>query len=164
VLFVNLNAIESAVPFAEDVYNCVAVAINPVHLQVQKAVSILIDCLSHKGDLDKAELYAQMTLDSLKDPANKVPQMSELVACGYHNLGRVINHQNGDLVKAEMLIRESLRIRGHICGQYHPHIASGVTILGNIFCVYIYMYCKYTRSSKVSMLHIENDYVYYDFM
>jgi hypothetical protein len=33
------------------------------------------------------------------------------VALGYHNLATIIHQQGGDFVKAEMLIRESLRIR-----------------------------------------------------
>jgi tetratricopeptide (TPR) repeat protein len=40
-----------AVIFAEEAYNCFAVAYNPVHPSVQKAASTLIECLIHKGDL-----------------------------------------------------------------------------------------------------------------
>jgi hypothetical protein len=45
-------------------------AYNPVHPAVQTAAGALIDCLVNKGDLKNAETFAQMTLDSLKDPAN----------------------------------------------------------------------------------------------
>jgi hypothetical protein len=56
-----------ALSFAEDAYNCVAIAFNPVHPEVQKAASLLIECLSCKGDFDHAETFAQMSLDNLKD-------------------------------------------------------------------------------------------------
>jgi tetratricopeptide (TPR) repeat protein len=100
-----------ALTFAEEAYNCAAVAYNPVHPKVQNAASALIDCLTDKGDLCKAELYAQMTLDSLRDPQNRLDQQSEAVAKGYHGLANVIFEQRGDMEKAEMLARESLRIR-----------------------------------------------------
>jgi hypothetical protein len=76
-----------ALPFAEEAYNYVAVAYNPVHPHVQKAAGTLIDCLIHKGDLYDAKRFSQVTLDSLKDPANKVDQECEAVAEGYYNLG-----------------------------------------------------------------------------
>jgi hypothetical protein len=40
-----------ALPFAEEAYNCAAVAYNPVHPKVQNAASMLIECLSCKGDV-----------------------------------------------------------------------------------------------------------------
>jgi hypothetical protein len=49
--------------FAGEAYNCVAEAFNPVHHEVQTCAGDLIEILIHKGDLEKAELYAQMTLD-----------------------------------------------------------------------------------------------------
>jgi tetratricopeptide (TPR) repeat protein len=107
---VQLNYTE-AVTFAEESYNCVAVAYNPVHPQVQVAAGNLIECLIHKGDLYDGERYAQFTLDSLKDSANGVDQDSEAVAIGHYNLSSVILKQNGDLVKAERLAREAYRIR-----------------------------------------------------
>jgi tetratricopeptide (TPR) repeat protein len=100
-----------ALILAEEAYNCVAVAYNPVHPQVQKAAGNLIECLTLKGDFNKAELFAQMTLDSLKDPGNGFDQQSEAVAFGYLDLAKAISAQKGDYVKAEKLARESLRIR-----------------------------------------------------
>jgi hypothetical protein len=100
-----------ALTFAEEAYNCYAVAYNPVHPKVQNAASTLIECLTRKGDLCKAELFAQMTLDSLKDPQNGLDQQSEAVAKGYYDLANVITEQRGDLMKAEKLVRESIRIR-----------------------------------------------------
>jgi tetratricopeptide (TPR) repeat protein len=96
---------DEALTFAEEAYNCVAIAYNPVHPKVQKAASTLIECLIFKRDLDHAETFAQMTLDSLKDPGNRLDQQSEAVAIGYYDLGLVISQQKGDLVKAEKLVR-----------------------------------------------------------
>eukprot|EP00596_Hydrurales_sp_CCMP1899_P010432 CAMPEP_0119038508 /NCGR_PEP_ID=MMETSP1177-20130426/7476_1 /TAXON_ID=2985 /ORGANISM="Ochromonas sp, Strain CCMP1899" /LENGTH=322 /DNA_ID=CAMNT_0007001193 /DNA_START=614 /DNA_END=1582 /DNA_ORIENTATION=+ len=109
----------NALIFAEEAYNCYAVAYNPVHPKVQDAASTLIECLTCKGDLCKAELFAQMTLDSLKDPKNGLDQQSEAVAKGYYDLANVITEQREDLVKAEKLARESLRIRVLIESNSH---------------------------------------------
>jgi len=121
-----------ALPFAEEAYNCVAIAYNPVHPQVQKAAGTLIDCLIHKGELYDAERFSQVTLDSLKDPANEVDQESEAVAKGYYNLGDVINRQNEDLLRAEMLARESLRIRTQLYGNDHPRVGDSIGLLATI--------------------------------
>jgi ATP/maltotriose-dependent transcriptional regulator MalT len=88
------------------VFDYAAIAYNPV---VQKVAGTLIDCLNRKGDLYNAERFAQATLDSLKDLANKVDHHSDEVARGYSNLANVIHdEEQGDRVKAEMLARESL--------------------------------------------------------
>jgi hypothetical protein len=102
--------------FVEEAYNCVAIAYSPVHLDVLKAASMLIECLSHEGDLYDAVRFAYFTLDSLKDPANGLNQESLDVARGYYNLGNAINKQWNmpgevvDIAEAEVLARESLRI------------------------------------------------------
>jgi tetratricopeptide (TPR) repeat protein len=115
ITFYNLRMSEGnyvdALTFAEESYNCAAVAYNPVHPKVQNAASTLIECLTHKGDLCKAELFAQMTLDSLRDTKNGLDQQSEAVAKGYCSLANAIFKQRGDMEKAEKLLRESLRIR-----------------------------------------------------
>jgi tetratricopeptide (TPR) repeat protein len=121
-----------ALPFAEEAYNLVAIAYNPVHPKVQEAAGMLIDCLIHNGDLYNAERFAEATLDSLKDPANRLDQESEAVANGYHNLANVIHEQDGDLVKAEMLGRESLRIRSRTCGNDHVNIGQSCSLLARI--------------------------------
>jgi hypothetical protein len=120
-----------ALIFAEEAYNCVAVAYNPLHPKVQNAASTLIECLTLKGNLGNAELFAQMTLDSLKNPKNGLDQHSEAVARGYYDLAHVNTEQRGDLVKAEKLIRESLRIRVLIDGN---NVLSGnsITLLASI--------------------------------
>jgi tetratricopeptide (TPR) repeat protein len=136
-VFYNLRKIErnydEALIFAEEAYNCVAVAFNPVHPKVQEAASTLIECLIHKGDLSKAELFAQMTLDSLKDSNNGLDQQSEAMAKGYYDLANVINEQRADLVKAENLARESLRIRVLIEGSsYNRLVAATASLLASI--------------------------------
>jgi hypothetical protein len=121
-----------ALPFAEEAYNIVAIAYNPVHPKVQQAAGMLIECLIHKGDLYDAERFAEATLDSLKDPANGLDQESEEVATGYHNLASVITKQKGDLVKAEMLARESLRIRTLVYGNDHVEVGLSCSLLARI--------------------------------
>jgi hypothetical protein len=44
-----------ALAFAEECYNCAAVAYNPVHPEVQDAASTLIECLIFKGYCYDAE-------------------------------------------------------------------------------------------------------------
>jgi hypothetical protein len=47
-----------AVTFAEECYNLVVEAYDPVHPQVQEAAGVLISILISKGDLFDAERYA----------------------------------------------------------------------------------------------------------
>eukprot|EP00596_Hydrurales_sp_CCMP1899_P009897 CAMPEP_0119052220 /NCGR_PEP_ID=MMETSP1177-20130426/73586_1 /TAXON_ID=2985 /ORGANISM="Ochromonas sp, Strain CCMP1899" /LENGTH=587 /DNA_ID=CAMNT_0007031719 /DNA_START=259 /DNA_END=2022 /DNA_ORIENTATION=- len=121
-----------ALSFAEEAYDLVAIAYNPVHPKVQETAGTLIACLMHKGDLYDAERFAEATLDSLKDPANGLDQESEAVANGYYNLANVIDAQEGDLVKAEMLARESLRIRTRAYGNNHVNVGISCHLLGGI--------------------------------
>jgi tetratricopeptide (TPR) repeat protein len=121
-----------ALPFAEEAYNLVAIAYNPVHPKDQDAAGTLIECLQQKGDLYNAERFAEATLDSLKDPANGLDQESEEVAEGYYNLAIVISKQLGDLVKAEMLARESLRIRTRVYGNDNVNLGLTCSLLARI--------------------------------
>jgi hypothetical protein len=54
--------VDDALTFAKDMYNHLIVAYNPVHPEVQKAVTTLIACLIHKGDYHDAERIAQETI------------------------------------------------------------------------------------------------------
>jgi tetratricopeptide (TPR) repeat protein len=132
VLHTHEGNYDEALIFAEEAYNCVAIAYNPVHPKVQEAASKLIECLIYKGDFDKAETFAQMTLDSLKDPGNGLDQQSETVAKGYYGLGSVITQQKRDLVKAEKLVRESLRIRSHLFDTHHQCVGVSAGLLASI--------------------------------
>jgi hypothetical protein len=85
-------------------------AYDPAHPQVQEAAGILIEVLIAKGDLFDAERYAQVTYGNLRDKKNGIDQESEAVAKGAHNLANVFYRQEGDLIKAEELARESVRI------------------------------------------------------
>jgi hypothetical protein len=122
----------NALPFAEEAYNICAIAYNLVHPKVQFAAGTLIECLVLKGDLYDAERFAEATLDSLKDPANGFDQESEAVAKGYFNLASVISEQEGDLAKAEMLVRESLRIRTRVYGNDHRNVGHCCNLLARI--------------------------------
>jgi hypothetical protein len=97
-----------ALIFAEECYNLVVEAYDPVHPQVQEAAGVLIDTLIRKDDLFDAERYAQVTYGNLRDKKNGIDQESEAVAMGAYNLANVIYLQKGDLIKAEELVRESL--------------------------------------------------------
>jgi hypothetical protein len=121
-----------AVTFFEEAYNCVAMAYNPVHPEVQRTGCNLIECLILKGDLYDAERFSQMTVDSLKDPANGVDQDSDEVAEGCLKLGRVIVMQDGDLVKAERLAREAHRIRIHLYGNNSVRIGPSAGLIADI--------------------------------
>jgi hypothetical protein len=125
------NNFTDAVTFAEEGYNSVAMAYNPVHFEVLTAAGTLIECLIHTGNPD-ALTYAQLTLESLKDPANGVDQSSEDVALGYYNLGRVILKQKGDFVKAEGLARESYRIRVQLLGNDHHFVGLSGNLLAGV--------------------------------
>jgi tetratricopeptide (TPR) repeat protein len=116
----------------EEAYNCVPIAYNLVHPVVQKAAGSLIECLIHKGDFDHAETFAQLTLESLKDPGNGLDQQSEAVAKGYYNLGIVIFQQKIDLTKAKNLARESLRIIARLYDGNHVQVGMSAGLLARI--------------------------------
>jgi tetratricopeptide (TPR) repeat protein len=121
-----------AVIYAEELYNLVAVAYNPVHPKVQAAASILIECLIKTGDLFNVDRFAQATLDSLKDPANGLNQESKEVAKGYYDYANVISELKGDFVKAERLARESLRITSQLYCHDHYYVVYSVSLLAGI--------------------------------
>jgi tetratricopeptide (TPR) repeat protein len=100
-----------AVTFAEEAYNLVVDAYDPVHPQVQEAAGWLIESLIRQGDFSNAERFAEQTYSNLRDIKNGMDQEGEQVAKGAYNLSDVIFRQDdGDLFKAEGLARESLRI------------------------------------------------------
>jgi tetratricopeptide (TPR) repeat protein len=120
------------VAFAEDAYNLVVEAYDPVHPQVQEAAGLLIEVLIAKGDLFDAERYAQVTYGNLRDKKNRTDQESEVVADGTYNLANVIFKQNGDLIKAEELARESLRIRILINDRSNNRVELSCNLLARI--------------------------------
>jgi hypothetical protein len=125
--------LEGAITFAEEAYNLVVDAYNPVHLQVQEAASLLIGCLIQKGDYLNAERYADQTYQNLKDVKNGVDQEGREVAMGAYDLADVIQRQDdGDLIKAEKLGRESLRIRAQLHGSDDADVGSGTHLLARI--------------------------------
>jgi hypothetical protein len=62
-----LGNLLDALTFAEECYNLVVEAYDPVHPQVQEAAGILINVLIKKGDLFDDERYAQVTYGNLRD-------------------------------------------------------------------------------------------------
>jgi tetratricopeptide (TPR) repeat protein len=130
---------DDALIYIEEAYNCAAVTYNPVHLEVLKAAGYLITCLVLKHDYYNAERFAEVTLEAMKDLANGLDQQSEEIAIGYYNLANVIYQQKGDVVKCEMLGRESLRIRTLLHNDHHVHIGSSARLLALILQV-IFLY------------------------
>jgi uncharacterized protein YyaL (SSP411 family) len=103
-----------AVEFAEEAYNLVVEAYDPVHPQVQEAASLLIDSLLRVRNFYDAERYADVTYGNLKDHKNGMDQESEAVARGAHSFADAICRKGGDLMKAERLAREALSIRSRL--------------------------------------------------
>jgi tetratricopeptide (TPR) repeat protein len=124
--------LSDALTIAEECYNLVVEAYNPVHPQVQEAAGMLIHILISKGDLFDAERYAQVTYGNLRDKKNGIDQESEAVAEGAYNLANVIYQQKGDLIKAEELARESLRIRSLIFDSNAQIVGNSCSFLANI--------------------------------
>jgi tetratricopeptide (TPR) repeat protein len=121
-----------AVICAEECYNFIVEAYDPVHFQVQEAAGTLIDILIKKGDLFDAERYAQVTYANLRDKKNGIDQESEVIATGAYNLAKVLLKQKGDIVKAEELARENLRIRILLYGRDHHRVAHSCDLLSII--------------------------------
>jgi Tfp pilus assembly protein PilF len=72
--------------FAEECYNIVAIAYNPVYSDVQRAASNLVQCLTLSGDQTNAKHYAEMSLDSLRNRSYGVNQESEEELPPYYTL------------------------------------------------------------------------------
>jgi tetratricopeptide (TPR) repeat protein len=121
-----------AVTFAEEAYNVVVDAYDPVHRQVQQAAGMLINSLIQEGDLFNAERFAQQTYENLKDRKNGMDQEGEEVAMGSYNLADVIYRQEGDLLKAEKLAREALRISSLIHNSDDHKIGVSCDLLARI--------------------------------
>lgn len=135
-LFVHLRrsqgAYSDALSFAEEAYNIVVEAYNPVHIEVQQAAGTLIHCLTRTGDLVTAERFAQQTYENLRDIKNGVDQESNEVAEGAYHLAEVILLQDGDLMKAEKLAREALHIRYQLYDNNHYSVGESISLLTNI--------------------------------
>jgi hypothetical protein len=84
---------------------------------VQEAANALIDCLIRDDKLCDAERYAVQTFDNLKDHKNGIDQEDPEFAQGAHNLADILCQVNGDIMRAEDLVREALRIRCQLYGQ-----------------------------------------------
>jgi tetratricopeptide (TPR) repeat protein len=133
VLRQNQGDSSGAVSFAEEAYNFCVDAYDPVHPLVQEAAGMLISSLIHKGDLFNAERFAEQTYANLRDIKNGMDLEGEEVAEGAYNYADVILRQDdGDLIKAEKLARESLRIRTRLYGSNHRRIGTSCMLLGRI--------------------------------
>jgi hypothetical protein len=122
-----------AVSFAEEAYNVCVDAYDPVHPQVQEAAGILINCLINKGDLFNAERFAEQTYANLRDIKNGMDQEGEEVANGAFNLADVILQQDdGDLIKAEKIARDSLRMKSRLHGSNDHRIGRSCLLLSRI--------------------------------
>jgi tetratricopeptide (TPR) repeat protein len=100
---------------------------------VQVAAGILINSLIQQGDLFNAERFAEQTYQNLRDVKNGMDQKGEDVAMGAFNLADVIYRQDdGDLIKAEKLARESLRIRTRLYSSNYYLIGMSCMLLAKI--------------------------------
>jgi hypothetical protein len=121
-----------AVSLSEEAYNLVVEAYNPAHPEVQEAAASLINSLICKDDLEKAEGYAEITYGNLRDNKNEIDQESECVAKGAYNFADILHRLEKDLIKAEGLVRESIRIRSLIFGSGHSLEGIGCILLARI--------------------------------
>lgn len=136
-----------AVKVSEEAYNLAAITYDLVHPSVTTAASTLIDSMIKKGDLFNAERFAAVTHGSFKDHKNGIDQESEDVALASYNFAMVIlessynfakvilEEGSDDLLKAEELARESLRIRTKLFGSNHQRgykLAESSMLLGSV--------------------------------
>jgi hypothetical protein len=77
--------------------------------------------------------FAEQTYANLRDIKNGINQEGEEVAEGAYNLAGVILQQNdGDLIKAEKLARESLGIRTQLYGPDYDSVGMSCVLLARI--------------------------------
>lgn len=94
---------------------------------------MLINSLIKKGDLFNAERFADQTYANLKDVKNGMDQEGEEVAVCAKNLADIIRRQdNGDLIKAEKLARECLRIRTRLFNSNDHGVGTSCLLLAII--------------------------------
>jgi hypothetical protein len=101
----------------------------------------LINILISKGDLFDALRYAEVSFRDLF--TNGIDDNDATIATGAYNLADIIYRQHGDLIRAEELARESLRIRTLVYDSSHNHIGISCSLLASILGAqgkYIYMY------------------------
>jgi hypothetical protein len=103
-----------------------------VHPQVQEAAGILINILISKGNYYVAESYAQVTYDNLRNKNNGINLENEALATGAYDLADVLFRQNENLIIAEKLARESLRIRSLIIDSNHHSVGRSCNLLAGI--------------------------------
>jgi tetratricopeptide (TPR) repeat protein len=121
-----------SVEFAEEAYNFVVEAYDPVHPQVQQAANLLIESLIRVGNFYDAERYAEVTYGNLKDHKNGMDQESEAIARGAYSFADVMCRKGGDLIKAERLAREALSIRSQLYSSNNYQLALSCSLLANI--------------------------------
>jgi hypothetical protein len=122
-----------AVSFAEEAYNLVVDAYDPVHPEVQEAAGWLINSLIQLGDFSNAERFAEQTYTNLRDIKNGINQESEIVADGAYNLADVISRQDdGDLIKAEGLVRKVIRIRDQLYDAHFSGVGASYLLFAKV--------------------------------
>jgi hypothetical protein len=82
--------------------------------------------------LFNAERYAEITNGILRDQKYVINQEGEEVAEASYNLADLILRQIGDLIKAEVLIRESLRIVENLYGLTHGLVGRTALMVARI--------------------------------
>jgi hypothetical protein len=103
---------------------------------VQQAAGMLISSLIFQGDLFNAGRFAEQTYANLRDIKNGMDQEGEEVAMGAYNLANVIRRQDDrDLIKAEKLARESLRIRTQVHGSNDYRVGLSCLLLAQILMI-----------------------------
>jgi hypothetical protein len=119
--------------FAEETYNVVVDTYNPVHPQVQESAGWLIGCLIQVDDLPNAERFAEQTYSNLRDIKNGMDQECGQIAQGACNLADIIFQQeDGDLIKAEWLMRESTRIIDKLYSVHDSKVSINYLFLARI--------------------------------
>jgi hypothetical protein len=93
------------------------------------------------GDFDKAELYAEITYDNLRDEKNGTDQeVIEMAICAYI-LADVLHkkakkEKKGTTWRAGDLVREAIYIRIHIDGDDHIEMAFNFDLLADLMGIF----------------------------
>jgi hypothetical protein len=112
--------ISTAVTFVEEALNLVVVAYDPVHLQVQEAAGLLIQCLIKTGNFFDAERYAEVTYSNLRDRKNGILQSEKNFGNKTKNL---LEQALANLIKNEGV--DGVNVAGGNCsiGQFYLMVA-----------------------------------------
>ena len=120
---------DEAIPLAERALAIFEKELGAEHVDVAKALSIVAECYSAKGDYARAESLSQRALSILGKVSGTE---SAEVATLLNNLGSLYR-EKGDYARAELMLERAAKIDEIALGREHPGYAIDLSNLGKLY-------------------------------